>query len=61
MHRTHAPKMANLSAAILRGMVTGFDMPEEDFVQALRLHDEGELFYSPPFPTSNVTTSFSLS
>ena len=50
MHRTLAPKMPDMSAAILRGMVTGFGMPADDFFQAFRLHDEGELFYSPTFP-----------
>jgi hypothetical protein len=42
--------MANLSAAILRGMVTGFDMPEDDCVQAFRLHDEGEPVLRPHLP-----------
>jgi hypothetical protein len=50
MHRSLAPKMNEMSSAILRGMVSGFDMPVDDFFQAFRLHDEGELFYSPTFP-----------
>jgi hypothetical protein len=50
MHRALAPQMADISAAILRGMVTGFEMPADDFFQAFRLHDEGELFYSRTFP-----------
>ena len=50
MHRTLAPQMPDISAAILRGMVSGFEMPADDFFQAFRLHDQGELFYSPTFP-----------
>jgi hypothetical protein len=50
MYRTLQPKMADISAAILRGMVTGFAMPADDLFQIFRLHDEGELVYSPTFP-----------
>ena len=61
MYRALAPQMPDISAAILRGMVTGFEMPADDFFQAFRLHDPGELFSSPPSPTSNATTSSSSS
>ena len=50
MHRTLEPKMADISAAILRGMVTGFQMPADDLFQIFRLHEQGELVYSPTFP-----------
>lgn len=50
MHRALQPKMAEISAAILRGMVTGFEMPEDDLFQIFRLHEPGELVYSPTFP-----------
>jgi Tautomerase enzyme len=50
MHRSLEPKMADLSKAILRGMVTGFEMPEDDLFQIFRLHEPGELVYSPTFP-----------
>ena len=50
MHRALEPKMADMSAAILRGMVTGFDMPADDLFQIFRLHEPGELVYSPTFP-----------
>lgn len=50
MHRALEPKMKDISAAILRGMVTGFDMPEDDLFQIFRLHEPGELVYSPTFP-----------
>ena len=50
MHRSLATRMPEMSAAIRAGMVTGFDMPADDFFQAFRLHEEGELFYSPTFP-----------
>ena len=50
MHRALQPKMPEISAAILRGMVKGFEMPENDLFQIFRLHDEGELVYSPTHP-----------
>ena len=50
MHRTLKPKMAEISAAILRGMVSGFAMPADDLFQMFRLHEPGELVYSPTFP-----------
>jgi tautomerase-like protein len=50
MHRTLQPMMADISAAILRGMVTGFEMPADDLFQIFRLHDSGELVFSPTFP-----------
>jgi hypothetical protein len=42
--------MPDISDAILRGMVKGFEMPEDDLFQIFRLHDPGELVYSPTFP-----------
>lgn len=50
MHRALKPRMAEISAALLRGMVTGLDMPADDLFQIFRLHDPGELVYSPTFP-----------
>lgn len=50
IHRALQPKMPDISAAILRGMVTGFEMPADDLFQIFRLHDDGELVYSPTFP-----------
>jgi tautomerase-like protein len=50
MHRTLQPMMADISAAILRGMVAGFEMPADDLFQIFRLHDSGELVFSPTFP-----------
>lgn len=50
MHSALRPRMAEISDAILRGMVTGFDMPAEDLFQIFRLHEPGELVYSPTFP-----------
>ena len=50
MHKSLQPKMADISAAILRGMVTGFEMPADDLFQIFRLHEPGELVYSPTFP-----------
>jgi hypothetical protein len=50
LHRVHQPRLAEFSAAILEGMVTGFGMPRDDLFQIFRLHDPGELVYSPTFP-----------
>ena len=50
MHRSLATRMPEMSAAIRAGMMTGFDMPADDLFQAFRLHEKGELFYSPTFP-----------
>jgi hypothetical protein len=50
MHRTLQPRMSEISAAVLRGMVTGFEMPQDDLFQIFRLHDEGELVFSPTHP-----------
>jgi len=47
MHRALQPKMKAMSDAILEGMVNGLGMPRDDLFQAFRLHDEGELVYSP--------------
>ena len=50
LHRTHQSRLPELSKAILDGMVRGFDMPADDLFQIFRLHDPGELVYSPTFP-----------
>jgi Tautomerase enzyme len=50
LHRVHQPRLDELSKAILDGMVSGFDMPEDDLFQTFRLHEPGELVYSPTFP-----------
>jgi Tautomerase enzyme len=50
LHRTHQPRLKEFSRAVLTGMVNGFDMPEDDLFQIFRLHEPGELVYSPTFP-----------
>ena len=50
MHNALKPQMPAISDAILRGMVKGFDMPADDLFQIFRLHEQGELVYSPTFP-----------
>ncbi|MCU1474825.1 tautomerase family protein [Amnibacterium sp.] len=50
LHRVYQPRLKEFSRAVLAGMVRGFDMPEDDLFQIFRLHDEGELVYSPTFP-----------
>jgi hypothetical protein len=46
MHEALRPRMAEMSAAILKGMVEGFDMPEDDLFQIFRLHQPGESVFS---------------
>jgi hypothetical protein len=53
LHRVHQTRLPEFSAAILRGMVRGLGMPEDDLFQIFRLHDPGELVYSPTFPNQN--------
>lgn len=55
MHRALEPQLADISNAILRGMVTGFEMPADDLFQIFRLHEPGELVYSPTFPNQQRT------
>ena len=50
LHREHQPRLPEFSRVVLAGMVRGFDMPEDDLFQIFRLHDPGELVYSPTFP-----------
>ncbi|MGO3884974.1 MAG: tautomerase family protein [Mycetocola sp.] len=53
LHEAHRPRLAELSDAVLAGMVSGFDMPEDDLFQIFRFHAPGELVYSPTFPSQN--------
>jgi len=50
MHEALRPKMAAMSAAILKGMVDGFAMPDDDLFQIFRLHQPGELVFSKTQP-----------
>jgi hypothetical protein len=50
MLEKHRPKMAQISAAILKGMVDGLKMPEDDLFQIFRLHQPGELVFSRTHP-----------
>jgi len=50
MHEALRPRMAEISAAILKGMVSGLDMPEDDLFQIFRLHQPGELVFSRTHP-----------
>lgn len=50
LHESHRPRLAEFSDAILNGMVRGFEMPRDDLFQIFRLHEPGELVYSPTFP-----------
>jgi hypothetical protein len=53
LYRVHQPRLKEFSRAVLAGMVKGFDMPEDDLFQIFRLHEPGELVYSPTFPHQN--------
>jgi hypothetical protein len=53
MHEAMRPKMAAMSAAILKGMVDGFDMPDDDLFQVFRLHQPGELVFSRTHPKAD--------
>jgi hypothetical protein len=55
MHEALRPRMAELSAAILQGMVSGFDMPADDLFQVFRLHQPGELVFSRTHPNADRT------
>ena len=56
MHEALRPRMAEMSAAILEGMVTGLDMPADDLFQVFRLHQPGELVFSRTHPRDRDRT-----
>ncbi len=53
MHEALRPRMKEMSDAILQGMVVGLDMPADDLFQIFRLHQPGELVFSPTHPTND--------
>ena len=55
MHEALRPKMAAMSDAILQGMVEGLEMPADDLFQIFRLHQPGELVFSPTHPNADRT------
>lgn len=50
MHRSHAPRMTEISTALHNSLVEGLDMPADDLFQIIHLHDAGELVFSRSFP-----------
>ncbi|SDS64713.1 tautomerase family protein [Microlunatus soli] len=50
LHKVHQPRLKEFSDAILEGMVRGLDMPRDDLFQIFRLHEPGELVFSPTHP-----------
>lgn len=56
MHEALRPKMADISAAILQGMVDGFGMGADDLFQIFRLHQPGELVFSKTHPKDRDRT-----
>ena len=55
MHEALRPRMAEMSSAILKGMVDGLDMPADDLFQTFRLHQPGELVFSRTHPNADRT------
>jgi hypothetical protein len=55
MHSALADQRAAFSAAINKGLVEGLEMPADDLFQIFRLHDEGDLVYSPTFTDAERT------
>ncbi|RKS69186.1 tautomerase-like protein [Motilibacter peucedani] len=53
MYSTHASRREAFSAAIHRGLVSSLGMPADDLFQVFRLHEPGDLFYSPSFPDAD--------
>ena len=53
MHEALRPKMKAMSDAILKGMVDGLNMPEDDLFQIFRLHQQGELVFSRTHPNAD--------
>lgn len=53
LHETYRDRLPELSAAILKGMVTGFDMPATDLFHIFRLHQKGELVFGTAYPEPN--------
>lgn len=50
LHETYRDRLPELSGALLRGMVAGFDMPETDLFHIFRLHRQGELVFGRAYP-----------
>src|SRR5690606_19734720 len=50
LHESYRDRLPELSGALLRGMVKGFDMPESDLFHIFRLHQPGELYFSTTHP-----------
>jgi hypothetical protein len=50
LHSDLADKREALSRAIHDGLVTGLPMPADDLFQIFRLHEKGDLIYTPTFP-----------
>jgi hypothetical protein len=55
LHTSLAPRQADLSAAIHKGLVDGLEMPADDLFQIFRLHEPGELVYTKTFPNADRT------
>jgi len=53
LHETYRERLPELSDALLKGMVKGFDMPATDLFHIFRLHQKGELVFGTAYPEPN--------
>lgn len=50
LHSSYRDRLPELSAALLAGMVKGFEMPATDLFHIFRLHEKGELVFGTAYP-----------
>jgi len=55
LHASLADKREAISSAIHDGLVSGLPMPADDLFQIFRLHEQGDLIYTPTFPDAART------
>ena len=53
LHETYRERLPELSDALLKGMVKGFEMPATDLFHIFRLHQKGELVFGTAYPEPN--------
>jgi hypothetical protein len=53
LHETYRERLPELSDALLKGMVKGFEMPATDLFHIFRLHQKGELVFGTAHPEPN--------
>jgi hypothetical protein len=53
MHEHLADLRPRMSNAIHSALVDGWEMPADDLFHIFRLHQQGDLFYSPTYPDAD--------